>query len=419
MAKVLYLSYDGISDPLGQSQVLPYVRGLAQLGHTIHVVSFEKAARFQALRERLAGMMSEVGIEWHPQPYTRRPPVLSTVWDLLLLRRMARRLHREHRFDLVHCRSYVAALVGLWLKRHGGVKLVFDMRGLWADERVEGGAWNLRNPLFRWIYRFFKAREASFVTEADAIVSLTHAGRREVKRWLAYHMRRPPITVVPCAAPFGEFDVSSVDGKLRTRVELGIPSDAYVVVYHGSLGTWYMLQEMLDWFALLSHRRPRSWFLVMTPESPDVVRKVAAERRIDLARLVVVNAEHDRVPFYLRSADVGLFFVRPTFSKRASCPTKLGELLAMGIPVVTNAGIGDVDDILSRVGAGVVVREFSSEAYSLSIEQLSSLATTDPYQLRARARQLLDLPAAVEAYDSVYRNVLSPDDSRLLPGVAQ
>ena len=137
-----------------------------------------------------------------------------------------------------------------------------------------------------------------------------------------------------------------------------------------------------------------------------------------MARLVVVAAKHDRVPFYLRSADVGLFFVRPTFSKRASCPTKLGELLAMGIPVVTNAGIGDVDDILRQVGAGVVVHDFSSEAYSLSIEQLSSLATMNPYQLRARARQLLDLPAAVEAYDAVYRNVLHPNDLGRLPGGA-
>ena len=42
MAGGLYLSYDGISDPLGQSQVLPYLKGLARLGHKIHLISFEK-----------------------------------------------------------------------------------------------------------------------------------------------------------------------------------------------------------------------------------------------------------------------------------------------------------------------------------------------------------------------------------------
>jgi glycosyltransferase involved in cell wall biosynthesis len=418
MAKVLYLSYDGISDPLGQSQVLPYVLGLARLGHTIHLISFEKAARFQVLGERLHEVMREAGIAWHPQPYTKQPPVLSTVWDLHRLRQTARSLHREHHFDLVHCRSYVAALAGIELKRHGNVKFVFDMRGLWADEKVEGGAWNLRNPLFRSIYRFFKAREAEFVTEADAIVSLSHAGRREVKRWLAYHMRRPPIAVVPCAASFTDFQVSSAGTRAEARTELGIPPDAYVVVYHGSLGTWYMLQEMLDWFAILTATRARSRFLIMTPESPEIVHKAAAGRGIDLSQVVVVSAEHERVPFYLRAADVGLFFVRPTFSKRASCPTKLGELLALGIPVVTNAGIGDVDDILSRLGAGFIVQSFSPDAYRHSIAQLAGLAAVDPGELRERARQLLDLPAAVDAYDAVYRNVLRPVDAGRLPGVA-
>ena len=418
MAKVLYLSYDGISDPLGQSQVLPYVLGLARLGHTIHLISFEKAVRFQVLGERLHEVMREAGIVWHPQPYTKQPPVLSTVWDLHRLRRAARLLQREHHFDLVHCRSYVAALAGIELKRHGNVKFVFDMRGLWADEKVEGGAWDLRNPLFRSIYRFFKAREAEFVTEADAIVSLSHAGRREVKRWLAYHKSRPPIAVVPCAAPFSEFDVSSADVPARAREELGIPADAYVVVYHGSLGTWYMLQEMLDWFAILSARRARSWFLIMTPESPDIVRNAATRGGLDLSRLVVMSAEHERVPFYLRAADVGLFFVRPTFSKRASCPTKLGELLALGIPVVTNAGIGDVDDILKQVGAGLIVADFSAAAYYCSIDQLSSLEDVDPVALRERARQLLDLPAAVDAYDALYRGVLQRRDSGRLPQVA-
>ena len=194
MSRILYLSYDGVSDPLGQSQVLPYLKGLAGLGHTIHLISFEKAARFHALGERLTTVMRETGISWHPQSYTKHPPVLSTVWDLRRLQNMARWLHRQHQFDVVHCRSYIAALVGLQLKRHDDVKFVFDMRGLWADEKVEGGAWNLRNPLFRSIYRFFKAREADFVMEADAIVSLTNAGRREIKRWLAYHEAyRPPI----------------------------------------------------------------------------------------------------------------------------------------------------------------------------------------------------------------------------------
>ncbi len=30
---ILYISYDGMTDPLGQSQVLPYLKGLAKKGY--------------------------------------------------------------------------------------------------------------------------------------------------------------------------------------------------------------------------------------------------------------------------------------------------------------------------------------------------------------------------------------------------
>jgi glycosyltransferase involved in cell wall biosynthesis len=406
MARVLYLSYDGISDPLGQSQVLPYVRGLAKAGHTIHLISFEKAARFDALRDRLMAVMRDAGIEWHPQPYTKRPPVLSTIWDLHRLRQTARRLHREHHFDLVHCRSYIAALIGMELKRRSGVQFVFDMRGLWADEKVEGGAWNMHNPLFRWIYRFFKAREADFVTEADAIVSLTNAGRSEIERWKAYAVRRPPISVIPCASDFGAVEVTTAAARARARVELDIPLDALVVVYLGSLGTWYMLGEMLDWFAVLKRFQPDAQFLFVTPDSPEMVWRAAVARGIDPADILAVSAVRDRVPSYLRAADIGVFFYRPTYSKLSTCPTKLGELLAMGIPVVTNSGIGDVDQIVETLGAGVIVREFTEAAYAQSAEQLCRLRNIDPYSLRARAQELFDLAPAVKEYDALYRTVL-------------
>ena len=43
----LYLSYDGMTDPLGQSQVLPYIIGLQQKGIAFTLISFEKIERFK------------------------------------------------------------------------------------------------------------------------------------------------------------------------------------------------------------------------------------------------------------------------------------------------------------------------------------------------------------------------------------
>ena len=48
MKHVLYLSYDGMTDPLGQSQVLPYIIGLSQEGFQFTLISFEKKDRYES-----------------------------------------------------------------------------------------------------------------------------------------------------------------------------------------------------------------------------------------------------------------------------------------------------------------------------------------------------------------------------------
>jgi len=177
-ARALYLSYDGMCDPLGGSQVLPYLFGLAKRGHRITLVSFEKPDRSEAEREEVRRACLGAGIDWHPLPYHKRPPLLSSMHDVRQMQRLAAELLRQERFDLVHCRSYLPALVGLKMKRRFSVPFLFDMRGFWADERVDGRIWNLSNPLFRAVFAYFKRREAEFLAEADQVISLTEEGRK-------------------------------------------------------------------------------------------------------------------------------------------------------------------------------------------------------------------------------------------------
>ncbi|HAC23522.1 MAG TPA: hypothetical protein DCE81_01260, partial [Cytophagales bacterium] len=136
MAKVLYLTYDGMTDPLGQAQIWPYLSRLRDRGHSITIVSFEK----QVGEERLAAQRAQLqsaGISWKSFPYHKQPAIFSTLWDLWRMRQVASRILREEKFDIVHARSYLPAIVGFVLRRVYKIKLVFDARGFWIDERIE------------------------------------------------------------------------------------------------------------------------------------------------------------------------------------------------------------------------------------------------------------------------------------------
>ena len=148
-----------MTDPLGQSQVLPYLSGLSSRGYSITLLSCEKPDRFATNKKIIQEICDASGINWQPIPYTASPPILSTVKDIMALHKKAYALHANINFDIVHCRSYISAMVGQNMKKKFGTKFLFDMRGFWADERVDGGLWNRGNPLFNIIYKYFKKKE--------------------------------------------------------------------------------------------------------------------------------------------------------------------------------------------------------------------------------------------------------------------
>ena len=71
MKNILYLSYDGMTDPLGQSQVLPYLVGLSKKGFQFTLISFEKPDRYFQEKSKIEALCIEHNIDWRPLLYTK------------------------------------------------------------------------------------------------------------------------------------------------------------------------------------------------------------------------------------------------------------------------------------------------------------------------------------------------------------
>ncbi|MDP3704260.1 MAG: glycosyltransferase, partial [Candidatus Omnitrophota bacterium] len=167
MKPILYITYDGLLDPLGQSQVLPYLLGLRAVGVQFVVLSYEKPAQMaQPAAADLKRSLASRGIVWYALKYHKSLGILAKCYDVVRGWLLAIFVIVRRRLSIVHARSYVAALIALGAKRVTGCKFIFDMRGLWADERVDGHWWRSDSPLFR----IAKRCEASFLRHADHIV---------------------------------------------------------------------------------------------------------------------------------------------------------------------------------------------------------------------------------------------------------
>lgn len=395
-ATVLYVSYTGLLEPLGQSQVLRYLSRLAD-AHRIAVLSYEKPQdlddtdRFQSTREAA----EKHGIEWYPLRYHRTPSLPATVWDLARGSIVGTREIRRHDVDIVHARSYVPALLGLLWKRLFDTAFIFDMRGFWVDERVDAGFWSTDDR----IYRFAKWCEARFLEEADVVVSVSHAGVEAIRDFDHVDLGSTRFAVIPTCVDLDRFSPQSA-----------VQDDGFTLGYVGSVGTWYRFDVVLDCFEHLLDIRPDSQLRILNRGDHEFIRDQLDARDIDPTAVTVKAVEHANVPSEMNRMDAGIFFYRQTFSKKATAPTKLGEFLACGVPCLSNAGVGDVEAILEGENVGVSISEFSAEEKRRGVERIVALSQqpTITERCRAVAEDAFALETGVSDYDQLYRSLGHP-----------
>ncbi len=403
--KILYISYDGMTDPLGQSQVLPYLCKLAAEGFEFTLLSFEKKDRYEKSRSVIEAICKKNNIRWVPAFFSKRPPVFSKIYDGWKMKRIANRLHKENEFAFIHCRSYVAAAAGLQLLKKHKIPFLFDMRGFWVDERVDNGQWNLKNPLFKIAYRLYKKKEKKYFEKAAHIISLTEKGKEELVN--AYQLPAAKITVIPCCADLDHFDFHKIDLKAQQELKnkLGIKEDDKILSYLGSLGGWYLTNEMLDFFKVLKQYVPTAKFLFITHDSRESIVSKAEAKGIHAIDIIVEQATRQQVPLFLSLSNWSVFFIKDAYSKKASSPTKQGEIMAMGIPIVCN-DIGDTGNIVKISDAGLVVQSFLEKDLKDAVNQLVRLNFSDKEKLRKAAFDFYDLNNGAQNYSGVYNNIL-------------
>ena len=395
--RALYLTYDGVMEPIGQSQVLQYLCQLAR-EHQIWLISFEKAGDWRDVqrRERTHAQVKSAGIGWFPMRYHKRPTLLATAYDVLAATLVSLFLVLRHRIRIVHARGYVTSVAALVLKKLLGVRFIFDMRGFWADGRIDDGAWTADSLGYRLTKRF----EQSFLRNADVVVSLTNAGADAIRQFPYLSDRVPPIEVIrTCANP--DMFRPSANG---TRA-----AAPFVLGHVGSTGQCYLFEPALQCFEALRAIDGNARMLIVNRGQHDFIWDRLRSRKIDPALIEVKAVPFESVSAEIGRMQAGVFFLKETFAQKARCPTKLAEFLSCGVPCLANDGAGDIEQILERNRVGVVLKDFSSEAIVEATHRLSALARDAETPLRCidAARRYFSLEAGVSAYSRIYQSLHS------------
>jgi hypothetical protein len=112
------------------------------------------------------------------------------------------------------------------------------------------------------------------------------------------------------------------------------------------------------------------------------------------------------VPFFVKASDINVSFIKPVYSKISSSPTKLGEVLSMGIPVICNSGVGDVESIINNTETGFVVNDFTSQNFKRAVDDIPCLLRKNPNDIRNSIKNIYSLSRGIELYAKCYKQTL-------------
>ena len=395
----LFITYDGLMDPLGKSQIVPYLGSISNSQRIINVISFEKInnIKYQKVKTIERDLLKK-NIVWKFSTFSRNFGKLGKIYDLIKMFYISLLLIKKKKIQVVHCRSHIPALVGFLLKKIFNIKLIFDFRGLWIEERFDYKIWNKNNYLNSLIYKFFKNLEFNILNKSDFIVCLTYA----IKPYLRKIVKnKVPVEIIPCCAEYNFFKKKKYN-KNRAKKALSINKNIIVIGYSGSINEVYLIKKMIKFYIFLNKINKNIIFIFVTHQIKELNNLINKNFDNNIKnKIKIYKSDRKKIPFYLSSFDLMISFIKNTFSRKAMSPTKMFEAFAMGIPFFCNKGIGDVDFILEKNKTGAVTNlndNFNEKHFKLFMR----CTKIKPNYIINKTKPLYDISFAKERYNYIY-----------------
>ncbi|QQS47674.1 MAG: glycosyltransferase [Acidobacteriota bacterium] len=364
---------------------------MGRQGIKITLITFEKPGDLISHGD-LKPMKSELArenVDWRPLRYHKNPTIPATFYDL------ARGIIiglRSGRHELIHGRTFIGGLIGAILSFLTGKSFIYHGEGFWTDQQVEGGFWRRES----YIYRVCKQIENWMFNRANALILLSHQSRTLLPGSHDDFVRPVPTIVVPSCVDLDKLNPKNVSGGNEKRL-----------VYIGSLGGRYPIEPLALMLKSIGIYE-EDWHLDIYSQSDHaVIRDVLRSEGISDSCLTITRVPHSVIPERLRNSSAGLFFLEKGIGALTCSPTKVGEYLACGLPVVTSSGAGDTDDIVRRYRVGVVLDEVRPETCRAAARELLELLKDPDLSARCRraAEENYSLARGVEDQLRLYREV--------------
>tara|TARA_A100001011_G_C14321259_1_gene850782 strand:- start:6202 stop:7404 length:1203 start_codon:yes stop_codon:yes gene_type:complete len=399
MKKTLFVSFDGLADPLGQSQIVPYINYISKLNHKMYVLSVEKKNRLQTYNNIVDNNLKNKNIIFKNLLFSKNKNKLSRVIDTIKLFFQSLYIIKKYNIDIIHIRGFIPAIPILVLRYFIKFRIIYDSRGLWVDERVDNGSINLQKFSHIAIYKILKKLENKIFIKSDKVIVLTRKAKRIIK---TIDKSIDPV-VIPCCADYDHFKFLNIE-KSKIKKKFDIPANKKIILYSGSLRGVYLFKEMLNFFEKINSISNDFIFLIVTN---DLIYANNILANLNKNNIILINDTRENMPKYYYVSDILLCFINASFARQCSSPTKIAEALACNIPLICNKGVGDIDLIVKKLNAGLSIDLLNIKYNKKLLNKILNLIdNNNTNRLRNESQKYFDLEFAYKNYKLTYSNML-------------
>jgi len=400
--KALYISNLGLMDNLGMTQILPYIKGLSRRGIKFTVISYEKRENL-IQKDKIRDMKDTLDrhvIKWARLRYHNR---WGNLYDIFIGIFTVTLLILRDRVDVIHARASIPIILSWPVARIFNKKIIYDRRGTMKGDFIDDV--NVRNIFSLKLFSKILSRiDTFFVRHSDAVVVLSERGKRSLHDNELKGVKNIICESIPCCTDMKRFFAGDGTGDKKDDFR-----ERFVMTYVGSLGTCYLLKEMADFFKVLKQKMKNALFLIISNTEKGPIAKLLGEEGLTPdVDYKIVNAKPGEVPGYLRKSDCSIMFIKEADCKIGASPTKFGESLSAGVPVLINRYIGDTEDIIRSEKVGVGLDRLDDAAYEKAVFRMLELLDGGE-ELRERclrtAERYFSLDLGVERYTRIYERV--------------
>lgn len=398
MKNIVYISYTGVLEPLGKSQVLNFLNKIDGI-YKIKLYTFEKLTPASTEKVNLI-KESEIRdhIHWKVLKYHKKPRLLATIYDICNCTLNILFSYKKNHISLVHARGNISAIIALIIYKVRGTPFIFDMRGLWADQMVNAG--RLRENGF--IYRVLKKIEFQLLMKCCNLEVNTNALLNYLDKKHPKLSLKDKTHVFPS---YVDLDHFTPETKISTSrfLHVGIV---------GTVTGWANLHGMLKFFSVVLKQDKKSKLTIVTQDKPDIVYEEMRSINIEKEYVNVISAKYSDVPALMNRMDVGVFLYHDHLSEISRAPTKMGEFLACGVPCIGSACTGDVKQIMEKEKIGIALSTYTEDEYLDAYHKIKALINEPDIAERCRkvSEKYFSIDKNVENMNQLYRNILENDN---------